>query len=827
MNYYYYNQNNSDYPYISTPNNNSVKKENPFQKYLIERDLNKQKVLDNNISSDKEDNNQLKNKNENFGTGKFRFINTKAEKEDNINKSSEYTNDKNSYSTENINNKNNNSNKITNNICIIINKPEVKDINKNNNNNEYIDNYDEEEESNNNSKNNKKINKNDDEKFSSHKKNMTYGSSYTQTKKKSPNEYIEEIDKNNDYSYMDTEPNQQKITLHKKLKQKKQKLRDLERSIEIKENSLKEKKSKVNIKEKKVVRSTTFDRGALTNKKLNDLKGESVTYDSPNYYTIEKKKKSNNNYKNIKNNINTNLQNKFANSENQIFRDIPVINIQKQKLYDDEEDNVYNTMSPDATRDKFNISFNQSIEQKRRILGIPLYKNAFQKYNKKRINTIKKKEPINTEDKEKGNIDKEQKKNLGKITMYKRRQDEILRNYEKKNILNQRSRDYIRSKKNKTPIRINYYDKQKKGISYNNIFDNDNNINNVNNNKQKDKNEFKTNKSYVARHSKFKNKNKENAKNQKDIPNHNKSNKTHNSINHKDEENNYFKNKIKAYQQKEKPKENKTIKNYNDNNNNYIRKEIKRNSQDLNELNPFLSNNNEPPLDTKIYENKTYYTKIISKLFNYEFESQKKSSKKPSNNNSDNKSINNYNNTLYTNNKKSNLNINNYKNVSPYRSKLLYASPRHREIMTIHDNENGKVLRVVKKRHKSPIKKTIETQQPKKSKFIEIKKPEQKKETQENTLPKKDYKNNVIAPGRGILTLRRINQRIENYKKNIHLSSKKRKKTKSKNPQYKSLSQLKKIEKHPFGKIRQNKSIKTLPDVNKGPYKNFDFINDL
>ena len=743
MNYYYYNQNNSDYPYISTPKNN-VKKENPFQKYLIERDLNKQKVSDNNISSDKEDHNQLKNKNENFGTGKFRFINTKAEKEDNkdnINKSSEYTNDKISYSTENINNKNNNSNKITNNICIIINKPEVKDINKNNNNNEYIDNYDEEEESNNNSKSNKKINKIEDEKSSSHKKNMTYGSSYTQSNKKSPNEYIEEIDKYNDYSYMDTEPNQQKITLHKQLKQKKQQLRDLERSIEIKENSLKEKKSKVNIKEKKVVRSTTFDRGSLTNKKLNDLKGEKVTYDSPVYYTIEKKKKSINNYKNNNNNLNTNLQTKFVNSENQIFRDIPLINIQKQKLYDDEEDNLYNTMSPDATRDKFNISFNQSIEQKRRILGIPLYKNAFQKYNKKRINTIKKKEHINTEDKEKENMDKEQKKNLGKITMYKRRQDEILRNYEKKNILNQRSRDYIRSKKNKTPIRINYYDKQKKGVSYNNIFDNDNNINNVNNNnKQKDKNDIKTNKSYVGRHSKFKNKKKENAKKQKDVLNHNKPNKIHNTINHKDEGNNYLKDKIKAYQQKEKPKENKTIKNNNDNNNNFITKDIKRKSQDINGLSPLPSINNELPKESKIYENRTYYTKIISKLFNYEFESQKKSSKKPSNNNSDNKSMNNYNNTLYTNNKKSNLNINNYKNVSPYRSKLLYASPRHREIMTIHDNENGKVLRVVKKRHKSQIKKTIETQQPKKSKFIEIKKPEQKKETQENTLQKKIIK---------------------------------------------------------------------------------------
>ena len=159
MNYYYYNENNSDYPYISSPKNSLVKKENPFQKYLIEKDLNKQKVLDNNKSQDKEDYNQIKNENENFGTGKFRFINTHAEKEDKTNKNSDYSNDKINNSAQNLNNKNNNSNKITNNICIIINKPEVKDINKNNNNNEYINAYDEEGENNNNMVSNKKLNK--------------------------------------------------------------------------------------------------------------------------------------------------------------------------------------------------------------------------------------------------------------------------------------------------------------------------------------------------------------------------------------------------------------------------------------------------------------------------------------------------------------------------------------------------------------------------------------------------------------------------------------------------------------------------------------------
>ena len=827
MNYYYYNKNKLDYPYISSPKNNPVKTENPLQKCINEKDLNKQKVLNNNnISPNKEDYNSIKTENENRLTGKFRFINPKVEKQDNINKNNEFTNDKKSYPTENLNNKNNNQNKITNNICIIINKPEVKDTNKNNNNSEYINNDDDEEENNMNT--DKKMNNIGDDNFNSDKKNKTYSSSYyKQSNKKSPNEYIEEIDNHNDYSYMETEPNKKIITLHKQLKEKKQKLRDLERTIEIKENSLKEKKSKANIKEKKVVRSTTFDRGALTSKKINDGKGESITYDSSDYYTAEKKKKPYKRYINIKSNLNTNLQNKFVHSQNQIFSDIPLIKIQKQKLYDDEEDNIYSTMSPDATRDKGNISFNQSIEQKRRILGIPLYKNEFQRYNKKRINNIKKNDHINIEEKENNNIDKEQKKNVGKLSMYKRRQDEILRIYEKKNILNRKSRDYIKSK-NKTPIRINYYDKQKKGISFNNIFDNDNNNNNENNNnKQKDKKDMKINKSYVVRHSELKKKDK---KNQKDIPDNKKSNnKANNTINHKDDSNNYLQNKIKVYKQKEKPKENKKRKS---NNNNVITKDINRKSQDINELRPSPFNNNEePPINKKIYDNNNYYSKIISKLFNYEFEPQKKNKKSSNNYNSDNKRTNNFSNSKYNNNKKSNLNINNYNNVSPNRSKLLYASPRHNEIMTIQDNENGKVLRVVKKRHKSPIKKPVETPQTIQNqiKFIEIKKPEKKEDTQEKTIQKKDYKNNVNIPGRGILALRRINQKIENYKnkKNIHIPSRKRKKTKIKNPQHKSLSQLKKYEKHPFGKIRQNKSIKTLPDVNKEAYKNFDFINDL
>ena len=109
-----------------------------------------------------------------------------------------------------------------------------------------------------------------------------------------------------------------------------------------------------------------------------------------------------------------------------------------------EEENVYKTvsMSPDISRDKYNISFNKSIEQKRRLLGIPLYKNEFQKYNKNEMN---------------------KNKNNNRVEMYKKRQEEILNNYEKKNIINQKSRELLKkNKKTKTPIRISYNDNYNK-----------------------------------------------------------------------------------------------------------------------------------------------------------------------------------------------------------------------------------------------------------------------------------------------------------------------------------------------------------------------------
>ena len=749
MNYYYYNQNNSDSPYniynISSSNNN-----------FENNNYNNQDDLGLNVSQEQinsqEDIIQIKNEDEieNSGSGKYRFINIQAEKEDKMKSKNEFNNDKINYSSENINNKrnNNHSNKITNNICIIINKPEVKDINNNSNINiNYLDNYKEENQYMDNNNNNKnELN----EKINLHKKN----NSYVSNNKKSPNDYIEEIDNYYNYSYLEKEPNEdgKKITLHKKLNLKKQKLKDLEQKIKNTNISLKDKKSKV---EKKRARSSTFDSGNNTKGKGNDLKVESITYDLP-VYSIETKMPQikNKNNKNSKNNKhNNNLKN---NSEDLIFNDIQKINNQKHKNYDDEEeDYIYKTMSPDISRNKYNISFKKSIEQKRKLLGIPLYKNELKNDNTKIKDDID---------------NKEEKKQTNKLKIYKKRQDEILRNYEKKNIINQKSRDYIKNNKikNRNPIRITYYDKNKKDMISNNIFENDNYINDEKNNNKKidneNKNNIRFNKSYIIKKPDYNNKNKRNINSQKETDNFNEQNKTQNSINNKEDDTNYLRKKIKVY--KEKTKENKNFMTRNNTNNN---------SKKIMEFKILPPNKIDLQKEKKIYENNSYYSKIISKLFNY---NENDSQKNQYNNKNDNKNINNLNNnTKY--NKTNNI-INNNKDKFPYNTKILYSSQKNGEIMTIQNNENCKILRIVKKRHKTPDKTPIQIEANKKTiKALKTQKDQSRNE-------KKEYNKNITTPGGGISALRRINQRIENYKNRI--PSKKRIKSKNKNQQNNSLS---------------------------------------
>ena len=134
----------------------------------------------------------------------------------------------------------------------------------------------------------------------------------------------------------------------------------------------------------------------------------------------------------MKNKIN-NTDNKSFNSEAKIFNDIPMTKIRKNKYYDDEESINNKTVYRDESHEKYNnLSFNKSIEHKRKLLGIPLNKNGFQKM----VYAIR-------------NYNKDDKNNMEyKLSMYRKRQDEILKNYEKKNMINQKSRDIIKNKNN-------------------------------------------------------------------------------------------------------------------------------------------------------------------------------------------------------------------------------------------------------------------------------------------------------------------------------------------------------------------------------------------
>ena len=130
---YYYNQNNSDYPYdepmqINQPKNMKIY-QNEKNQYLNTINPKIEYPLD--LSSSQEEINskediiqsKLTNEIQSVATGRFRYMNTEGEQE----KEKETINDTQQDNNEDDNNK---SNKITNNICIIINKPELKDTKK-------------------------------------------------------------------------------------------------------------------------------------------------------------------------------------------------------------------------------------------------------------------------------------------------------------------------------------------------------------------------------------------------------------------------------------------------------------------------------------------------------------------------------------------------------------------------------------------------------------------------------------------------------------------------------------------------------------------------
>ena len=886
MENYYYNPGNLDvnneitksnnYPnnldYIQNEKNMNNLLDEHFRKYLVNKCPKSKYNLDVESSEEeintKEDIIQTKNDDEieHISTGRFKFTYNQLEQEDinKIEKEKELNNDKNNFTEQedikDINNKNNNipneSSKITNNICIIINKQEVKEnhIEKEEINKsisfEYLNTFGNEEEGNNENCNTNKIKIDENLNYQKSKKIKKRNNKrplLVKLKHKKNNSYVENtnlkynsilgentLNNNYNYSYVQNESSDEegkKYTLHRKLTQKQKKLKTLEKNIEQKTIEIKEKKNIIDKIEKKHNRSITFgNENCFFGNKLGVKEGF-TNKDSDLSMTEKKNKKSMNNNYNMKNNY-YNIGNKSINPENKYLNDISMNNAQNNK-YIDLEKKFYSTISHDLNNDKLNISFNKSIEQKRKLLGIPLNQNEFQKINQKIY------EEMNEE---------EEKVINQKLSIFKKRQDEILKIYEKKNLINQQSRENIKnfSKKKhnsytsnnngakikqKNPIRIIYNDNLSKSNFLNNNLEKESNINDYKNiiklgNEIRYRN-INYNNSYSGKNN-FIKKNKNRISNsQENIYDYNK---IKNNNNEKSQNNNHIKKKIKVFRNKEKLKDNKNL----------ITKNNKKKSKEQNELKNTSRLNYQK--EKKMYENKSYYSKYLSKLFGYNDKDSNQKNKKASTKNINNLNTNkrntyinyNNNNLIIDNSKNSMVNINTNNNnneITPTnKNKAIYSSKNSDEIMTIQDNEDVKTIHIIKKRNKSPqiIPKKLpvnesQTQNKIQNQNNEIKK---KENIKEKKVEKKEYKSTNSGPGRGISALRRINQKIENYKKNIFI--KKKKKPKAKNSQLKSSSQLKKkFGKQIFAKVKQNNSIRTLPNANENPFKNFDFIDDL
>ena len=628
------------------------------------------------------------------------------------------------------------------------------------------------------------------------------------------------------YFYNEREENndENKQTLHKVLSQKQKKLKDLQKNISNKEIALKDKKSQIDKLESKHTRSITLgeEKQFIKNNngfKINDL----IKPDDSDYNIIQKNKMRNkNNY--YKFNKNSYTVNKSLNSEDKYFKDIPMTNIQTNK-YNYLEQQIFRTMSPET--DKYNISFNKSIEEKRKMLGIPLKKNDYEKMNKK------------IED----DLNENEEENLNqKLLVYRKKQDDIIKIYEKRNKTNQESKENAKNlyknvhksyngkskSKPKNPIRILYKDNSKPIYSHNNNYDHNitnNFFNEIKSNSNlnielRNKN-IHYNNSYIIKRKDMEKAKKHYSNSQNDIFSYKKAkkNKTNN-----EKDKNLIKKKIKIYKETQN-------------------KDIYKKNKEQNDLrcSSRLSDNNNNQKEKKIYENKSYYSKLLSKILNIknkEYSTNKKESIKTYTNNTIN-NINtnrNYINSNYmrnlltnnTNNIDYNININNPKNEpQSYKTKEVLSPQKNDEIMTVENNIKGKTIHIIKKRNKSPqINQSNRQYSPEtKKQNMKIESTKQDNEKEQIKMEKKEYKNNLKGPGRGISALRRINQKIENYKKRIN--TRKRRKTKSKNPQFKSSSQLKqKFGKHVFLKVKQNKSINNLPNVNKD-FQNFYFIDSI
>ena len=859
MDYDQYNpEENSNFPYnLSQSNQNqnnfdNIEKINNsidgnYNKYTENKNQKMQYTLD--IESSREEINsreeiiQTKDEEEieHLGTGKFRFLNNINEQEDNK-KEKELNDKKQDYIVNNLtekqinnsDNKNDNSNKITNNICIIINKPEMntKDMEEENKKSiifEYLNTFGNGEEENN--VNNKKLRYTKSQKVN--KKNKRPLFVKIKNKKNSYKENLKykngQLLKNNNslyHNYLNSERednnDENKQTLHKVLSQKQKKLKDLQKNIENKEIALKDKKSQIDKLENKHTRSITLGEEKHFIKNNNEFKiGDLIKSDDSDYSSIEKNKMRNkNNY--YKFNKNSFTVNKSLNSEDKYFKDIPMTNIQTNK-YNYLEQQIFRTMSPET--DKYNISFNKSIEEKRKMLGIPLKKNDYEKMNKKIEDDLNENEE---------NLKQNQ-------LVYRKKQDEIIKIYESRNKTNKENKENGKNlnknvhksyngkskSKPKNPIRILYKDNSKPIYSHNNYEHNitHNFFNEIKSNSNlnielRNKN-IHYNNSYIIKRKDLEKTKKHYSNSQNDIFSYKKTKKIKTN-NEKD--NNLIKKKINIYKEAQN-------------------KDIYKKNKDQNDLRCFSrqSDNNNNQKEKKIYENKSYYSKLLSKILNIKnkgYSHNKKESIKTYTNNTINNintnknyiNINNISNLLSnnTNNNEYNINTNYPKNEpQPYKTKAVFSPANNDEIMTVENEVKGKTIHIIKKRNRSPqINQSYQKSSPEtKKQNIIIESKKQDNENEQIKVEKKEYKNNLKGPGRGISALRRINQKIENYKKRIN--TRKRRQTKSKNPQFKSSSQLKqKFGKHVFLKVKQNKSINNLPNVNKD-FQNFGFIDNI
>ena len=400
-------------------------------------------------------------------TGKFRFINTKSFQRNPLPltsyKKKIYDTSINNNYENNINNVDNQQSNVTNNICIIIKNAEKqksklidKISSENNNNNNPIYNY----------------------------PNYNRSMNYINYTKYNNTEDLND-DKQNNYCDIDSNSdNENKTSLRKTLHQKQKELHNLKNKIEYKQIVINNKKS--------IMKNKLYDLGYcnsnvnnrqrnnhsinyknnsmnLSNKKrpvsfVRSIKNNEINYLNNSDINARKKSEIKNLKSKIIENFNENKNNKIPIPSIDMFNDIPMTNLHTCKYttndFEDEKEKLNNSFNiielGKNNENGYGIKFNQSIKNKRELLGIPLNNNESKKMNEKIAE-----EMANQTIQE---IDK-------KVAMYKQKQEEILKNYEKQKLMQQKIRQEMRGNnksKEKTRSQNNSFVSQKKIHNTNN-----------------------------------------------------------------------------------------------------------------------------------------------------------------------------------------------------------------------------------------------------------------------------------------------------------------------------------------------------------------------